>query len=39
VLGSAPVGGHLTPSQLVGRDFVEHLPGSGAIRIEDRGAG
>jgi short subunit dehydrogenase-like uncharacterized protein len=39
VLGSAPVAGHLTPSQLVGRDFVEHLPGSGAIRIEYRGAG
>ena len=39
VLGSGPVAGHLTPSQLVGRDFVEQLPGSGAIRIEDRGAG
>lgn len=30
--------GHLTPSQLVGRDFVELLPGSSPIRIEEQGA-
>jgi short subunit dehydrogenase-like uncharacterized protein len=31
--------GHLTPSQLMGRDFIEQLPGSGAIRIEMAGEG
>jgi len=38
VLGMHRVAGHLTPSQLVGRDFVEQLPGSGAIRIEESSA-
>ena len=31
--------GHLTPSQLVGKDFVERLPGSSAIRIEGQDGG
>lgn len=34
VLEMQRVGGHLTPAQLVGHEFVESLPGSGAIRIE-----
>ncbi len=39
VLEMTGVAGHLTPSQLVGRDFVEQLPGSGPIQIEgDRAA-
>jgi short subunit dehydrogenase-like uncharacterized protein len=35
VLKMQRIAGHLTPSQLVGREFVEQLPGSGPIRIED----
>ncbi|MFU8820285.1 MAG: hypothetical protein ACNA8G_01905 [Gammaproteobacteria bacterium] len=31
--------GHLTPAQLVGRDFVEQLPGSGPVRIEAASGG
>lgn len=34
VLGMGRVAGHLTPSQLVGREFIEQLPGSGPIHIE-----
>jgi short subunit dehydrogenase-like uncharacterized protein len=34
VLEMPRVAGHLTPAQLVGRDFVEHLPGSGPVRTE-----
>jgi short subunit dehydrogenase-like uncharacterized protein len=37
VLGMERVSGHLTPSQLVGREFVTGLPGSGEIRIEGNG--
>ena len=39
VLEMTRVGGHRTPAQLVGRDFVERLPGSGAISTEAVGAG
>ena len=39
VLAMHRVAGHLTPSQLVGRDFIEQLPGSGEIFIEDSRAG
>lgn len=38
VLEMTHAAGHLTPSQLVGPDFVEQLPGSGAIHIEAAGA-
>jgi short subunit dehydrogenase-like uncharacterized protein len=34
VLAMRRVAGHLTPSQLVGRDFVEQLPGSASIELE-----
>jgi short subunit dehydrogenase-like uncharacterized protein len=39
VLGMERVSGHLTPSQLVGGEFVSGLPGSGEIRIEGHDAG
>ena len=38
VLGMQWVAGHLTPSQLMGQEFIEQLPGSTSIRIEDTGA-
>jgi short subunit dehydrogenase-like uncharacterized protein len=38
VLEMTRVAGHQTPSQLVGPEFVEQLPGSGAIHIEVAGA-
>ncbi len=34
VLGMRRVAGHLTPSQLVGKEFIGQLPGSGPIHIE-----
>jgi short subunit dehydrogenase-like uncharacterized protein len=34
MLATRRVAGHLTPSQLVGRDFVEQLPGSASIEVE-----
>lgn len=39
VLGMERVAGHLTPSQLVGPDFAETLPGSSSMVIERQGAG
>ena len=39
VLEMVRVSGHLTPAQLVGRDFVEQLPGSSSVRIEAAGGG
>ena len=39
VLEMQAVSGHQTPAQLVGRDFVAQLPGSGAITTEAGGAG
>jgi len=38
VLGMERVAGHLTPSQLVGRDFAEMLPGSTSMELERQGA-
>jgi len=38
VLSMQWVAGHLTPAQLMGQEFVEQLPGSTSIKIEDTGA-
>jgi short subunit dehydrogenase-like uncharacterized protein len=41
LLEQAGLGGHLTPSHLMGREYIEQLPGSGTIQIEmtSEGAG
>jgi short subunit dehydrogenase-like uncharacterized protein len=39
LLEQAGARGHLTPSRLMGRDFIEQLPGSGTMRIEMAGEG
>ncbi len=38
LLGMERVCGHLTPSQLMGKNFVRKLPGSGALEIDAPGA-